>query len=368
MRVVVAMSGGVDSSVAAMIARDAGHDVVGISLQLWDHSGIDENRFGTCCSPDDLYDARRVAEQIGIPFYVVNAQADFRRHVVDAFTASYLRAETPNPCVHCNNHVKFDRLLELARGLGADLLATGHYARKTILPDGRYALRRAVDPAKDQTYFLFHLDQERLERIWFPLGEMTKQEVREYAMARGLPTASKHDSQELCFVPDNDYAGFIEAQGVKADPGEIIDLEGRVRGRHRGLFHYTVGQRKGLGISSSDPLYVVALDHGANRVIVGPDRALFQQGLEARGVNWISGQPAPDEEVSARIRYRARDAAVRWRLLEAGRYEIRFAEPQRALTPGQAIVFYKDDRVLGGGWIHRNLQPGFVSDVPSLVV
>ena len=368
MRVVVAMSGGVDSSVAAVLAREAGHEVIGISLQLWDYSGTDENKFGTCCSPDDLYDARRIAEQLEIPFYVVNAQTDFRKHVVDEFTSSYARGETPNPCVRCNDHVKFDRLLDMTDALGGEMLVTGHYARRETLDDGRFILRKAVDRAKDQTYFLFTLDQARLRRLWFPLGGMTKDAVRELAMNRGLPTASKHDSQELCFVPDNDYGRFIETQGIEATAGDIVDVQGRVRGRHRGLHHYTIGQRRGLGIASPDPLYVLALDLPGNRLIVGPDQALFEHGLVARGVSWVAGEPGSDEDVLARIRYRAREVPVQLQALGQGRYVVRFAEPQRAVTPGQAVVFYRDDQVLGGGWIESSAGSGRQTDIETYAV
>lgn len=351
MRVVVAMSGGVDSSVAAALMKEAGHEVIGMALRLWDYSGHDENNFGTCCSPDDLYDARRVAQLLEIPFYVVNSEKDFRQQVVESFTQSYLQGETPNPCVHCNDTVKFERLLQLARGLGAERLATGHYARKVLLPNGKEVLRKAADGSKDQTYFLFRLDQERLNEVFFPLGDFTKTEVRAMAEARGLPTASKHDSQELCFIPDNGYGQFIEAQGHAAVPGDIVDLTGRVLGRHRGLFHYTIGQRRGLGIAHPDPLYVLGVDVARNQLLVGPDQALFRSGLLARDVNWVAGPPAPSEELSARIRYRAREVPVKWMARPDGQYELYFATPQRAVTPGQAVVFYQEDRVLGGGWI-----------------
>jgi len=330
--------------------------VIGVSLQLWDYSQSDENKFGTCCSPDDLYDARRVAEQLGIPFYVVNAQEEFRTHVVDGFTASYARGETPNPCVHCNDTVKFDRLLSLTDGLGADMLVTGHYAQRATLEDGSHVLRKARDTGKDQTYFLFKLDQARLARVMFPLGGMTKQEVRELAMARGLPTASKHDSQELCFVPDNDYGSFLEGEGLEPVLGDIVDLEGRIRGRHRGLHHYTIGQRKGLGIGASAPLYVLALDRAHNRVIVGSEQDLFQHGLIARGITWVGGEAPEDLAMAARIRYRANEVPVLLQQLEGDRYRVLFVEPQRAVAPGQAIVFYRDDLVLGGGWIEGALM------------
>lgn len=351
MRVVVAMSGGVDSSVAAALMKEAGHEVIGMALRLWDYSGRDENNFGTCCSPDDLYDARRVAQLLDIPFYVVNSERDFRQQVVESFTESYLKGETPNPCVHCNDTVKFERLLQLARGLGAERLATGHYARKHLLPNGKEVLRKAADAGKDQTYFLFRLDQARLNEVLFPLGDFTKSEVRAMAESRGLPTASKHDSQELCFIPDNGYGQFIEEQGHKAEPGDIVDLDGRVMGRHRGLFHYTIGQRRGLGIANPEPLYVLGVDVKQNRLLVGPDHALFRTGLLAREVNWVAGPPDASMELSARIRYRSKEVPVKWRRREDGRYELYFATPQRAVTPGQAVVFYHDDCVLGGGWI-----------------
>lgn len=357
MRVVIAMSGGVDSSVAAALLKEAGHDVIGLALQLWDYSHTDEDKFGTCCSPDDLQDARRVAQLLDIPFYVVNSERDFRQQVVDSFTESYLKGETPNPCVHCNDTVKFERLLTLAQGMGADMLATGHYARKEQLPNGLEVLRKATDRTKDQTYFLFRLDQARLNQVLFPLGALTKPEVRALAEARGLPTASKHDSQELCFIPDQGYGQFIEEQGHPAEPGDIVDLEGRKLGRHRGLFHYTIGQRKGLGIAHPEPLYVLALDVEHNQLVVGSDKHLFRQGLLAREVNWVAGEPDPEEPLSARIRYRATEVPVRLVRRDEGLYEVYFVTPQRAITPGQAVVFYQGELVRGGGWIVSALAP-----------
>lgn len=364
MRVVVAMSGGVDSSLAAALLKEQGHEVIGMALRLWNYADAEQTRqkqgtdcetpndqVGTCCSPDDLFDARRIAEQLDIPFYVSSAERDFKKHVVDDFTAAYLNGITPNPCVHCNDTVKFDRLLQLALGLGADALATGHYARKVQLPDGRALLRKAVDSSKDQTYFLFRLEQERLAKVIFPLGEFTKPEVRAMAEARGLPTASKHDSQELCFVSRDGHGAFIEEQGFSAEPGDIVHIDGPVVGRHRGLYHYTVGQRRGLGVAWEEPLYVLGLDMPKNQLVVGPDRLLFRSGLVAQEVTWTAGPPDPSVELKARIRYRGKEVPVRLEALDGARWAVYFASPQRAITPGQAIVFYQDDLILGGGWI-----------------
>jgi len=352
MRVVVAMSGGVDSSVAALLMQEAGHEVIGVSLQLWDYSTHDENKFGSCCSPDDLYDARRVAEKLEMPFYVVNAEAEFRREVVDAFVATYGQAETPSPCVHCNHRVKFRRLVQIARGLGADRLVTGHYVRSHRSAEGAVRLFKALDGAKDQSYFLFNLSQSVLSYLDFPLGTLTKAEVRARASAIGLPTASKHESQELCFIPENDYVAFLAGGGGEMPEGDIVDVAGVVLGRHRGLHRHTIGQRKGLGIAASEPLYVLGMDSASNRLIVGSNQALFLDGLLARDVVWLQGKPPEDLHLWARIRSRAREARMTLHPAESdGEWTVQFEEPQRAISPGQAVVFYNGDELLGGGWI-----------------
>lgn len=351
MRVLVAMSGGVDSSVAAFLLQQAGHEVIGLALRLSNHRSFEASETRTCCAPDDLYDARRVASQLGIPFYVVDARSEFQERVVRPFVEEYLNASTPSPCVTCNDTIKFDRLLELAEQVGADCLATGHYARIEVLPDGRRALKKARDLQRDQTYFLFQLGQDRLARVLFPLGELIKPEIRAMAEREGLPTASKHDSQELCFVSNNDYAGFIEAQGGSSSPGEIVHKDGRVLGMHRGLLHYTIGQRKGLGVAAPEPLYVLELNRERNQIVVGADADLFQYTVLARDMRWILDPPAPDEQLAARIRYRAREAPATLLQRQDGLWEVRFSQPQRAITPGQALVVYDGETIRGGGWI-----------------
>lgn len=359
MRIVVAMSGGVDSSVAAAVLAQHGHDVIGLSMQLYDQRD-GQTAFGTCCSIDDLHDARRVASALGIPHYIVNFERQFQDHVVSNFVSEYLSGRTPIPCAHCNSDLKFATLLNRARGLGAELVATGHYARVERDADGAYVLRRGLDPGKDQSYFLFSLTQEQLCHALFPLGGWCKEDVRSYARARKLPVANKADSQEICFVPDGDYARFIDthAEGLVETPpratsdGAIVDRAGAVVGRHSGVHHFTVGQRKGLGLATGTPLYVLELRPAENAVVVGPREALEETTLTASGVNWIAGTPpARPLHVEAQIRYRHRPAAARVQALDAGRAEVEFDAPQTAITPGQAVVFYDRDRVVGGGWI-----------------
>jgi tRNA-specific 2-thiouridylase len=359
------MSGGVDSSVVAGLLHRRGQRIVGLTMQLWNQRRLPEltpegGSTGRCCSLDDVYDARYVAQHLGIPYYVVNFEQRFEEQVVKPFIDEYLAGRTPIPCTLCNNFIKFDQFLDMAAGVGAETIATGHYARISFDEStGRQQLRKSADAGKDQTYFLFGLEQEQLARTQFPLGEMTKPQVRELARDLGLPVAEKPDSQEICFVPNGDYAGFIDAyfreQGIASEHtrGEILDLEGRVLGEHSGVHHFTVGQRRGLRIAAAEPLYVIATDPAAQRVIVGRNDELLRARLAAKDVNWISIPPiaAP---VRAQVKIRNKHLAALATLYPAGdlaRVEVHFDEPQRAVTPGQGAVFYDGDLVLGGGWI-----------------
>jgi tRNA-uridine 2-sulfurtransferase len=351
MRIVVAMSGGVDSSVAAALLARQGHEVIGLSMQLYDQRD-GQIRFGTCCTIDDLHDARRVAARIGIPHYIVNFERQFADTVVSNFVHEYASGRTPIPCVHCNGDLKFATLADRATAFGADFVATGHYARVERGADGRTRLLRGVDPGKDQSYFLFTLTQAQLAHAMFPVGALAKREVREQARELGLPVAAKPDSHEICFVPDGNHAGFVERHVETTGAGAIRDVEGRVLGRHDGVHHFTVGQRKGLGISSTIPLYVVGIDAASQSVTVGPRQALERVELTASGVNWIAGAPPPaGTRVTAQIRYRHREAAASLTPLAGGRVAVTFDDPQSAVAPGQAVVFYDGDSVVGGGWI-----------------
>ncbi len=363
--IAVAMSGGVDSSAVAAMLHAEGHPVVGLTLQLWNQrrlagrEGMPESVQGRCCSIDDVYDARRVAEHLGIPYYLVNAQERFEAEVVRPFVDEYLHGRTPIPCTLCNNHLKFDALLDTARGIGAERIATGHYARNHFDPArNRWVLSRPADRSKDQTYFLFGLTQEQLSRTLFPLGEMQKPEVRALASDQGLELAQKPDSQEICFIPGGSYSQFLKAyldeQGrdLPDSAGELVSTSGEVMGRHEGIHAFTVGQRKGLGLSSPDPLYVLKIHPDSHQVEVGPDTALYTRTLRANRLNWVSiAEPNEPIRCAIKIRHRHEPAPATLRVTGPDTIEATFDAPQRAITPGQSAVFYQDDEVAGGGWI-----------------
>ncbi|PYV72984.1 MAG: tRNA 2-thiouridine(34) synthase MnmA [Acidobacteria bacterium] len=362
--IAVAMSGGVDSSTVAAMLRADGHNLIGLTMQLWNqrrlagHAGMPESIQGRCCSLDDVYDARRVAETIGIPYYVVNHEDRFEQDVVRPFVQEYLSGRTPIPCSLCNNHLKFDQLLIVAQQIGADAVATGHYARVEFDQQrGRWLLKRPADRSKDQTYFLFGLTQEQLSRTLFPLGGMTKPEVRELARKHGLALAEKPDSQEICFVPGGDYKNFLDAylaeqgESLPDTAGELVTTDGRVIGEHAGIHNFTVGQRKGLGVATGSPLYVLQIRGDSRQVVVGEAENLYSRTLLAHGVNLISTDNLTEPmRVSVKIRHRHEPAsAIIERIAE--NVQVTFDEPQRAITPGQAAVFYSGDVVVGGGWI-----------------
>jgi tRNA-specific 2-thiouridylase len=363
--IAVAMSGGVDSSTVAAMLRAEGHNIIGLTMQLWNqrrmagHEGMPEAVTGRCCSLDDVYDARRVAEHIGIPYYVVNHEERFERDVVRPFVAEYLSGRTPIPCSLCNNHLKFDQLLIVARQIGADCVATGHYARVEYdEARARWLLKRPADRSKDQTYFLFGLTQEQLSHTLFPLGGMTKPEVRELARAHGLALAEKADSQEICFVPGGDYKRFIDSylaesgESLPDTSGELVTTDGEVIGEHAGIHNFTVGQRKGLGVATGSPLYVIQINGAEKQVVVGGGENLYSRTLRAKRTNFISVEEVREPmRVEVKIRHRHEPASASLEKIATDEVLITFDEPQRAITPGQAAVFYDEDVVVGGGWI-----------------
>lgn len=361
MKAMIAMSGGVDSSVAAKLMIEAGYECIGCTMKLFDNEDAGVSREKSCCSLDDVEDARNVAYRLGMPYYVYNFKDDFRSRVIDKFVESYERGMTPNPCIDCNRYLKFDALLRRAELLGIDCVATGHYARIEKDKDtGKYILKKGVDPSKDQSYVLYSLTQDQLAHIRFPLGSLTKDEVRKLAGGDGFFNAEKPDSQDICFVPDGDYAAMIRRySGKEFPPGEFVDLEGNVMGTHKGIIHYTIGQTRRLGQAFGIPRYVCAIDAANNRVVLGGNEDVFSREAKATEFNWISGE-VPDGEIRCRVRTRYKQAE-QWATVRpcdgSGAYddcetvEILFDEPQRAITPGQAAVLYDGDKVLGGGTI-----------------
>lgn len=352
-RIVVAMSGGVDSSVAAALMKARGYDVVGISLQLWNYSSDTDERFGTCCSLDDLADARRVADKIGIPFYVLNLEKEFKKEVVDYFVSEYLQARTPIPCTLCNQKLKFDEMIQKAEAFGYRRVATGHYASIVKHESGRFTVRRGRDLTRDQSYFLFNLSQDQLSRLEFPLADVEKKEVRRLAGELGLKVADKAESREICFIPDNNYSKFIakRVNGGVFKEGDIVDADGGVLGKHNGYPSFTVGQRKGLNLGGlKEPLFVTAIDSRKNEIRVGPKRELFRREFTAGQMNWYL--PRTDcFRANAQIRYRHQAAPAKVTPLSDSRARVEFDEAQMSIAPGQSAVFYQDDCIVGGGWI-----------------
>lgn len=353
-KVVIGMSGGVDSSVAAWLLQRQGYEVMGVTMQIWQDEDPDtEAENGGCCGLSAVEDARRVASTLGIPYYVMNFKKDFKERVIDYFMDEYLRGRTPNPCIACNRYVKWESLLQKSLAIGADFIATGHYAQVEQLPNGRYAVKRSKTAAKDQTYALYNLTQEQLSRTLMPVGAYTKEEIRSMAEELGLLVAKKPDSQEICFVPDKDYARFIEEHaGRKIPEGNFVWTDGTVIGRHKGITHYTVGQRKHLGLSMGRPVVVTKICPDTNEVVIGEEQDVFCQSLRANRLNWMAAeQPKGEARFLAKIRYNHKGALCSVRMTGEHEAECIFDEPVRAVTPGQAVVFYDGDYVAGGGTI-----------------
>lgn len=354
-KVVIGMSGGVDSSVAAYLLKEQGYDVIGVTMQIWqeEEQTVQEEN-GGCCGLSAVDDARRVAWDLGIPYYVMNFKEEFKEQVIDYFVEEYQQGRTPNPCIACNRYVKWESLLKRSLDIGAEYIATGHYARVEQLPNGRYTLRKSVTAAKDQTYALYNLTQYQLSHTLMPVGQYTKDEIREIADRIELRVAQKPDSQEICFIPDHDYAGFIEKHSGEVLPtGDFVDMDGTVLGRHKGITHYTIGQRKGLNLSMKKPVFVVEIRPETNQVVIGSSEDVFSQVLQCNQLNWMSvdGLKGQEMKVDAKIRYSHKGAPCRIRQIDEDVVECIFDEPQRAITPGQAVVFYDGDYVVGGGVI-----------------
>ncbi|MCR4650913.1 MAG: tRNA 2-thiouridine(34) synthase MnmA [Lachnospiraceae bacterium] len=351
-KALIAMSGGVDSSLAAKLTIDAGYDCIGCTMKLYDNEDVGLSRGHTCCTLDDVEDAKSVAYSLGMPYYVFNFKDGFREHIIDRFVEAYESGRTPNPCIDCNRFMKFDKLFERAEALGCEYIVTGHYARIEEI-DGSYVLKKALDETKDQSYVLYSLTQEQLAHIMFPLGGMRKSEVRSLAEESRFINAEKPDSQDICFVPDGDYGAFLERYtGKNYVPGDFIDVNGNVLGRHKGTVRYTIGQRKGLGIAFGKPMYVKSINVADNTVTLAEDDDLYEDRLVADDFNWISGViPATEIRCSARIRYRHKEQPAVVYPQADGSVKIIFEEPQRAITSGQAVVLYDGDTVLGGGRI-----------------
>lgn len=353
-KVVVGMSGGVDSSVAAYLLKEQGYDVIGVTMQIWqDEDVFMQSQEGGCCGLSAVEDARRVAERLEIPYYVMNFKEDFHKYVIDYFVSEYEKARTPNPCIACNRYVKWESLLHRSLEIGADYIATGHYARIMQLPNGRYTIRNSVTAAKDQTYALYNLTQDQLSHTLMPVGDYDKPHIRQIAEEIGLPVATKHDSQDICFVPDHDYASFITQEtGKESMPGNFVDEEGNVMGQHRGLIHYTIGQRKGLGISSATPIFVRELRPETNEVVLCKSESLFSRDCHVDNVNYMAEEKLTEPvRAIGKIRYSHAGAPCTLYPQPDGTLLAQFDEPQRAMTPGQAAVFYQDDHVLCGGTI-----------------
>ena len=364
--VVVAMSGGVDSSVAAALLVERGYNCIGVMMRLWAEVGAGEGSANKCCSLESVHDARRVADELGIPFYLINVEQPFKQQVVDFFIDSYSHGVTPNPCIECNRHIRFDYLLNYARRLGADYLATGHYARLRRGADGKVHLLKGVDEAKDQSYVLSVLGQAELGDVLFPVGDFPKPEVRRIAAERGLPIASKHDSMDLCFIFDDDYRRFLRTWAAEAmRPGLIVDRRGNIYGEHSGLPGYTIGQRKGLGVKgAAEPLFVLELDYRNNQLVIGTAAELGKDRLIAERVNWtLDDAPPAGARLQCKIRYKAKAVDCVVYPLLGDRVEVRFDEPLRDISPGQGAVFYDGDHCLGGGIIARNQT---MTDEPSV--